>query len=154
MGTKKASSRGTSAKIHKSKVNNRRIKIPEEDSSSDDSLLLDNDHLDLNRTISGWVPHYDDIDGLSEYIDQLKEMVFFPQLYLDFFNSYNTTPPRGILFCAPPPPPPGTGKTLIVNALAIAASKASQKVSFYMRMGANMLSKWVGEGKRQLKTIR
>lgn len=92
---------------------------------------------------------FDEIGGLSEYIDSLKEMVFFPLLYPDFFASYNITPPRGVLLCGPP----GTGKTLIARALACAASKAGQKVSFYMRKGADVLSKWVGEAERQLKLL-
>ncbi|KAF7805356.1 ATPase family AAA domain-containing protein [Senna tora] len=92
---------------------------------------------------------FDDIGGLSEYIDALKEMVFFPLLYPDFFASYHITPPRGVLLCGPP----GTGKTLIARALACAASKSGQKVSFYMRKGADVLSKWVGEAERQLKLL-
>ncbi|XP_040993083.1 ATPase family AAA domain-containing protein At1g05910 [Juglans microcarpa x Juglans regia] len=92
---------------------------------------------------------FEDIGGLSGYIDALKEMVFFPLLYPDFFASYHITPPRGVLLCGPP----GTGKTLIARALACAASKAGQKVSFYMRKGADVLSKWVGEAERQLKLL-
>ncbi|KAH7835155.1 hypothetical protein Vadar_023398 [Vaccinium darrowii] len=92
---------------------------------------------------------FNEIGGLSEYIDALKEMVFFPLLYPDFFASYHITPPRGVLLCGPP----GTGKTLIARALACAASKAGQKVSFYMRKGADVLSKWVGEAERQLKLL-
>ncbi|KAJ1290406.1 hypothetical protein BS78_02G240700 [Paspalum vaginatum] len=92
---------------------------------------------------------FKDIGGLSEYIDALKEMVFFPLLYPDFFANYHITPPRGVLLCGPP----GTGKTLIARALACAASKAGQKVSFYMRKGADVLSKWVGEAERQLKLL-
>ncbi|XP_038679686.1 ATPase family AAA domain-containing protein At1g05910-like isoform X2 [Tripterygium wilfordii] len=100
--------------------------------------------LQVDETVS-----FDDIGGLSEYIDALKEMVFFPLLYPDFFESYHITPPRGVLLCGPP----GTGKTLIARALACAASKAGQKVSFYMRKGADVLSKWVGEAERQLKLL-
>lgn len=92
---------------------------------------------------------FNDIGGLSDYIDALKEMVFFPLLYPDFFANYHITPPRGVLLCGPP----GTGKTLIARALACAASKAGQKVSFYMRKGADVLSKWVGEAERQLKLL-
>ncbi|KMZ60086.1 26S protease regulatory subunit 7 [Zostera marina] len=92
---------------------------------------------------------FDEIGGLSEYVDALKEMVFFPLLYPDFFTNYQITPPRGVLLCGPP----GTGKTLIARALAYAASKAGQKVSFYMRKGADILSKWVGEAERQLKLL-
>uniref|UniRef100_A0A6N2MMG1 Bromo domain-containing protein n=1 Tax=Salix viminalis TaxID=40686 RepID=A0A6N2MMG1_SALVM len=100
--------------------------------------------LQVDETVS-----FDEIGGLSGYIDALKEMVFFPLLYPDFFASYHITPPRGVLLCGPP----GTGKTLIARALACAASKAGQKVSFYMRKGADVLSKWVGEAERQLKLL-
>ncbi|KAL8059845.1 hypothetical protein ABFX02_03G113400 [Erythranthe guttata] len=100
--------------------------------------------VQIDETVS-----FEDIGGLSEYIDALKEMVFFPLLYPEFFASYNITPPRGVLLCGPP----GTGKTLIARALACAASKAGQKVSFYMRKGADVLSKWVGEAERQLKLL-
>ncbi|KAJ8551138.1 hypothetical protein K7X08_000508 [Anisodus acutangulus] len=100
--------------------------------------------LQVDETIS-----FDDIGGLSEHIDALKEMVFFPLLYPDFFASYNITSPRGVLLCGPP----GTGKTLITRALACAESKAGQKVSFYMRKGADVLRKWVGEAERQLKLL-
>ncbi|CAN8311397.1 unnamed protein product [Cochlearia groenlandica] len=100
--------------------------------------------LEINEHIN-----FEDIGGLSEYINDLKEMVFFPLLYPEFFASYSITPPRGVLLCGPP----GTGKTLIARALACAASKAGQKVSFYMRKGADVLSKWVGEAERQLKLL-
>ncbi|KAJ6420577.1 hypothetical protein OIU84_028007 [Salix udensis] len=108
----------------------------------------------LNVAASGWGHQGDALasltsGGLSGYIDALKEMVFFPLLYPDFFSSYHITPPRGVLLCGPP----GTGKTLIARALACAASKAGQKVSFYMRKGADVLSKWVGEAERQLKLL-
>ncbi|KAL6512111.1 hypothetical protein OROGR_021708 [Orobanche gracilis] len=100
--------------------------------------------VQIDETVS-----FDEIGGLSEYIDALKEMVFFPLLYSDFFASYNITPPRGVLLCGPP----GTGKTLIARALACSASKSGRKVSFYMRKGADVLSKWVGEAERQLKLL-
>ncbi|KAH9324038.1 hypothetical protein KI387_004216, partial [Taxus chinensis] len=100
--------------------------------------------LQVDETVT-----FDDIGGLSHYIDALKEMVFFPLLYPDFFANYHISPPRGVLLCGPP----GTGKTLIARALACAASKAGQKVNFYMRKGADVLSKWVGEAERQLKLL-
>ncbi|KAL3678186.1 hypothetical protein R1sor_021142 [Riccia sorocarpa] len=92
---------------------------------------------------------FDQIGGLSKYIDSLKEMVFFPLLYPQFFANYSITPPRGVLLCGPP----GTGKTLVARALASAATRAGQKVNFYMRKGADVLSKWVGEAERQLKLL-
>ncbi|GLJ11509.1 hypothetical protein SUGI_0169310 [Cryptomeria japonica] len=127
---------------------------------SDDSLLVDEmdqgpigssswmHHLDGDTKVDETVS-FDDIGGLSNHIDALKEMVFFPLLYPDFFANYHISPPRGVLLCGPL----GTGKTLISRALACAASKVGQKVNFYMRKGANVLSKWVGEAEQQLKLL-
>ncbi|GLJ11454.1 hypothetical protein SUGI_0168180 [Cryptomeria japonica] len=42
---------------------------------------------------------------------------------------------------------------LIARALACAASKAGQKVNFYMRKGADVLSMWVGEVEPQVKLL-
>jgi len=53
----------------------------------------------------------------------------------------------------PPSSPPGTGKTLLARALASTCSKGGQHVSFFMRKGADCLSKWVGEAERQLRLL-
>lgn len=92
---------------------------------------------------------FDQVGGLAEYVQSLKEIVFFPLLYPNFFQNYGIKPPRGVLLCGPP----GTGKTLIARALAASASRAGQKVNFYMRKGADVLSKWVGEAERQLRML-
>lgn len=47
----------------------------------------------------------------------------------------------------------GTGKTLVARALAASASRAGRKVAFFMRKGADVLSKWVGEAERQLRML-
>lgn len=47
----------------------------------------------------------------------------------------------------------GTGKTLIARALASECSFGSRKVSFFMRKGADLLSKWVGESEKQLRLL-
>ncbi|KAH7284708.1 hypothetical protein KP509_34G067200 [Ceratopteris richardii] len=92
---------------------------------------------------------FDQVGGLADYVQSLKEIVFFPLLYPQFFQNYGIKPPRGVLLCGPP----GTGKTLIARALAASASRAGQKVNFYMRKGADVLSKWVGEAERQLRML-
>ena len=47
----------------------------------------------------------------------------------------------------------GTGKTLVARALANECSREGQKVAFFMRKGADCLSKWVGESERQLRLL-
>ena len=81
------------------------------------------------------------VGGLDKYVDALKEMVFLPLLYPEIFERFKMTPPRGVLLYGAP----GTGKTLIARALAASCSRAGSEVSFFMRKGADVLSKWVGE---------
>ena len=47
----------------------------------------------------------------------------------------------------------GTGKTLVARALANECSSDGHKVAFFMRKGADCLSKWVGESERQLRLL-
>ncbi|KAG8445712.1 hypothetical protein GDO86_010484 [Hymenochirus boettgeri] len=92
---------------------------------------------------------FDSVGGLSEHIYALKEMVVFPLLYPEIFEKFRIQPPRGCLFYGPP----GTGKTLVARALANECSQGDKKVSFFMRKGADCLSKWVGESERQLRLL-
>ncbi|XP_015588936.1 ATPase family AAA domain-containing protein 2 isoform X2 [Cephus cinctus] len=92
---------------------------------------------------------FNDVGGLESHIHCLKEMVVFPMMYPDVFDRFHVTPPKGVLFHGPP----GTGKTLIAKALANECSQGSRKVSFFMRKGADCLSKWVGESERQLRLL-
>ncbi|EGO57537.1 hypothetical protein NEUTE1DRAFT_129460 [Neurospora tetrasperma FGSC 2508] len=89
------------------------------------------------------------VGGLQGHIDQLKEMVQLPLLYPELFTRFHVTPPRGVLFHGPP----GTGKTLLARALANSVGSGGRKISFYMRKGADALSKWVGEAEKQLRLL-
>ncbi|XP_031785660.1 ATPase family AAA domain-containing protein 2 isoform X2 [Nasonia vitripennis] len=92
---------------------------------------------------------FNDVGGLESHIHCLKEMVVFPMMYPDVFERFHITPPKGVLFHGPP----GTGKTLLARALANECSQGSRKVSFFMRKGADCLTKWVGESERQLRLL-
>ena len=92
---------------------------------------------------------FDQVGGLASYVHSLKEMVFLPLLYPEVFARFKMAPPRGVLLYGAP----GTGKTLIARALAASCSRAGAEVSFYMRKGADVLSKWVGESERQLRLL-
>lgn len=89
------------------------------------------------------------VGGLQGHIDQLKEMVQLPLLYPELFQRFKVTPPRGVLFHGPP----GTGKTLLARALANSIGSGGRKITFYMRKGADALSKWVGEAEKQLRLL-
>ncbi len=89
------------------------------------------------------------VGGLDGHVCALKEMVALPLLYPSLFLHFGITPPRGVIFHGPP----GTGKTLVARALASTCSRHGKKVSFFMRKGADCLSKWVGEAERQLRLL-
>ncbi|CAO2657381.1 Nn.00g035070.m01.CDS01 [Neocucurbitaria sp. VM-36] len=110
----------------------------------DRKALADADPLGVDPNVT-----FDGVGGLDDHINKLKEMVMLPLLYPEVFQRFKITPPRGVLFHGPP----GTGKTLLARALASSVSNHGQKVTFYMRKGADALSKWVGEAERQLRLL-
>lgn len=109
------------------------------------ATTADSDPLGIETDID-----FSAVGGLDDYIDKLKEMVQLPLMYPNIYKRFAITPPRGVLFHGPP----GTGKTLMARALASSCSKDSgKKVTFFMRKGADCLSKWIGEAERQLRLL-
>lgn len=108
------------------------------------SSLADVDPMNINNKVM-----FDAVGGLNKQIRALKEMVLFPLMYPEVFEKFKVAPPRGVLFHGPP----GTGKTLVARALANECSQGDKKVAFFMRKGADCLSKWVGESERQLRLL-
>ncbi|KAJ1820652.1 TAT-binding protein-like protein 7, AAA ATPase, partial [Coemansia sp. RSA 2599] len=111
-----------------------------------------NDELFAGQTAAG-AQHvsFEDIGGLDDYIESLKEMTVLPLLYPEIYSSFGIKPPRGVLFHGPP----GTGKTLMARALAqsCVGQGGMEPIAFFMRRGADCLSKWVGEAERQLRHL-
>jgi len=108
------------------------------------SSLADIDPMTVDRSVT-----FESIGGLQQHIQSLKEMVIFPLLYPEVFTNFSIAPPRGVLFHGAP----GCGKTLVARALANECSKGGRRVAFFMRKGADCLSKWVGESERQLRLL-
>src|SRR4051794_30557268 len=99
---------------------------------------------------------YDDVGGLDEQIDQIKDAVELPYLYADLFHEHQLQPPKGILLYGPP----GCGKTLIAKAVANSLAKrvaektgASHRSYFLNIKGPELLNKYVGETERQIRLI-
>ncbi|KAI1500706.1 hypothetical protein F5X99DRAFT_229533 [Biscogniauxia marginata] len=110
----------------------------------DHKALADADPLGVDLSVD-----FSQVGGMEGHIDQLKEMVQLPLLYPECFTKFHVTPPRGVLFHGPP----GTGKTLLARALANSVGFGGKKITFYMRKGADALSKWVGEAEKQLRLL-
>jgi len=87
---------------------------------------------------------WDDVGGLDEIKERLKESVEWPLTMPERFEHFGIKPPRGIvLFGAP-----GTGKTLLAQAIAHEA-----KANFITIKGPELISKWVGESEKAIREV-
>jgi len=85
---------------------------------------------------------WDDIGGLEDAKQQLRETIEWPFIYQGFYEFMNSKPPNGILLFGVP----GTGKTLMVKALA-----HETEINFISIKGPEFLSKWVGESAKAVR---
>ncbi|ESQ24866.1 MAG: AAA family ATPase, CDC48 subfamily [uncultured Acidilobus sp. JCHS] len=98
------------------------------------------------REIEVEVPevHWDDIGGLENVKQELREVVEWPLRYPNTFKRLGIEPPRGILLFGPP----GTGKTLLAKAVATESG-----ANFIAIRGPELLSKWVGESEKAVREV-
>ena len=98
------------------------------------------------REVQVQIPNvsWDDVGGLDQLKEELREAVEWPIKYKEAFDYVNVETPKGILLYGPP----GTGKTLIAKALA----KMTES-NFISIKGPELLSKWVGESEKGVREI-
>ena len=87
---------------------------------------------------------WDDIGGLRDAKQQLREIIEWPLKYSGFYKYMKSKPPNGVLIFGLP----GTGKTLLAKALA-----HETEVNFISVKGPEFLSKWVGESEKAVREI-
>ena len=99
---------------------------------------------------------YDQVGGLEDQIEQIRDAVELPFLHRDLFAEYHLSPPKGILLYGPP----GCGKTLIAKAVANSIAKklghltGREVKSFFLHVkGPELLNKYVGESERQIREV-
>ncbi|MFS0738355.1 CDC48 family AAA ATPase [Sphingomonas sp. 1P06PA] len=88
----------------------------------------------------GW----DDIGGLDEAREKLREGVELPLKDPDAFRRLGIRPAKGFLLYGPP----GTGKTLLAKAVAREA-----EANFIATKSSDLLSKWYGESEQQIARL-
>ncbi|KAG0676851.1 AAA ATPase cdc48 [Kluyveromyces marxianus] len=87
---------------------------------------------------------WDDIGGLDDIKEELKETVEYPVLHPDQYTKFGLSPSKGVLFYGPP----GTGKTLLAKAVATEVS-----ANFISVKGPELLSMWYGESESNIRDI-
>src|SRR6056297_1237674 len=88
----------------------------------------------------GNITTYDDVGGISDVIQRVREMIELPLKHPELFQRVNIDPPKGVLLYGPP----GTGKTLLARAVSQEAN-----AHFIPINGPEIMSKFYGasEGK-------
>ncbi|MFB6190239.1 MAG: CDC48 family AAA ATPase [Candidatus Nanohaloarchaea archaeon] len=87
---------------------------------------------------------WEDVGGLEETKEQLREMVEWPQKYPERFEKMGIDVPKGILLYGLP----GTGKTLLAKAVANEAN-----ANFISIKGPEIFSKYVGESEEAIREV-
>jgi transitional endoplasmic reticulum ATPase len=87
---------------------------------------------------------YEDIGGLSDEIQRLREMIELPMKHPEVFERLGIGSPKGVLMYGPP----GTGKTLIARAVANESG-----ANFFSIAGPEIMSKYYGESEKRLREL-
>ncbi|MHB1286661.1 MAG: proteasome ATPase, partial [Leptospirales bacterium] len=99
---------------------------------------------------------FEDIGGLDEELEIVRDAVELPFLYPELFETYHLPPPKGVLLYGPP----GCGKTLIAKAVANSVGRRMEQMkggdarSYFLHVkGPELLNKYVGESERQIREV-
>ncbi|MHB9286275.1 CDC48 family AAA ATPase [Halobacteriales archaeon Cl-PHB] len=87
---------------------------------------------------------FEDVGGLADAKDRLREAVQWPLEYGPLFDAARTDPPSGVLLHGPP----GTGKTLLARAIA-----GESGVNFVRVAGPEILDRYVGESEAAIREV-
>jgi len=87
---------------------------------------------------------YEDVGGLHEEIQRVREMVELPLRHPELFQRLGIEPPKGVLLHGPP----GCGKTLLARAVA-----NESEANFFSINGPEIMSKFYGESEARLREI-
>ena len=100
--------------------------------------------------------NYEDIGGLEDQIEVLRDAIELPYLHTETFKRYDLSPPKGILLYGPP----GCGKTMIGKAIAnslaqrISELRGTEAKSYFLNVkGPELLNKYVGETEHKIREV-
>src|SRR5690606_8356653 len=87
---------------------------------------------------------YDDVGGLGDTIEQVREMIELPLKHPELFARLGIDPPKGVLLYGPP----GTGKTLLARAVA-----NESDAQFFVINGPEIMGRYYGESEERLRGV-
>ena len=90
------------------------------------------------------VVNYDDVGGMADTIQQLREMVELPLRYPELFTRLGVDPPKGVLLHGPP----GTGKTRLAQAVA-----SESDATFLTINGPEIMGSGYGDSEKALREV-
>ena len=90
------------------------------------------------------VVNYDDVGGIEDTIQQLREMVELPLRYPELFTRLGVDPPKGVLLHGPP----GTGKTRLAQAVA-----NESDAEFFTINGPEIMGSGYGDSEKALREV-
>ncbi len=116
----------------------------------DSVVVTPQTHIELSEkpeeVLESKIPRvaYEDIGGLSNEIQKVREMIELPLKHPELFERLGVEAPKGVLLHGPP----GTGKTLLAKAVA-----NETESEFYSISGPEIVSKFYGESEERLREI-
>ncbi len=98
----------------------------------------------MTKAIDASIPRmtYDDLGGLKNEVQKIREMVELPLRHPELFEKIGVEAPKGVLLYGPP----GTGKTLLAKAVA-----GETNANFTSLSGPEIMGKFYGESEERLR---
>ena len=107
--------------------------------TEDTDIIVKEEPVDIGDITTSTIT-YEDIGGLKEELQRVREMIELPLKHPELFDRLGIDPPKGVLLHGPP----GTGKTLIAKAVANEAG-----VNFYSIQGPEIMGKYYGQSEER-----
>ncbi|MHA1718406.1 MAG: AAA family ATPase [Promethearchaeota archaeon] len=136
-------------KVPSGQVPNKNKRKGESEEESEEESEMPEEEKELRKTIEGTIITerptitWGDVAGMEGPKQAIREAVVLPMSHPELFKGARK-PWRGILLYGPP----GCGKTLLAKA---AANECG--VQFFAADSASLVSKWLGESEKLLKTL-